>query len=165
MGFFRTQISNLEVLFYDDLSNRTGDYNRVFVRYSGKLQSTKLTAKHFSLFYNKVMFCLGKSEIAFMLWDDLNSAFKEGINKNTDFLNGDGYKLVFVSEASNYTKFSKASFYSNDTVKTKFSIGYEEFYSAMSVFAFLQYIINHSNDEDLQEFNNAIPYYIDGICD
>ncbi|MCL6614618.1 MAG: hypothetical protein K6U03_08415, partial [Firmicutes bacterium] len=108
----------------------------------------------------KVLYNLGNDPPAIMLRSKMVSVIKEGITKTTNVLEGDNYKLRLVPDKVNYKKKCNATFFGKEQPKTGFSWGGELYYAPMSVFAFLQYLIDKLSDETLAEFSSYLQAFL-----
>lgn len=151
MGLFNKPDAELNVEFFDDPS-QTLQEGLVSVRYTLRNGGSDRIARDVSQYLGKVHYCLGPGVPADRLQSTVIEALESGISKSTNLMVGDDYALRWVEAPGNPTKFCRAKFYPNRPPTTKFSHGGEDYYAPMSCLAFLQYIIDHLNEEDLAIF-------------
>lgn len=145
----------LDIEFYDDPSihpNMPAEAWLSLLPYSDIEIVSGLLSQYFCLFYSKIIYNLGSSPTAIMLRNVVETAFREGISKDTNLLIGDNYAIVLCDKKTTPTKTIQAIFFENGRIKTKFSRGGEGFYAPMGVIAFLQEIVNALPEDDLEKF-------------
>lgn len=150
MGFFSSTVASLEVDFYNDSMFDVD----CFVKYDGSLSGEKLFL-YFILYYKRISFNLNKYDV---LMEKLTNELKSlgsNLNKNYDAF-GQHYFKLLETQKSNYTTRCSADFKSNNAVVTKFYGSSVEMFAALSIRAFLQYIINTLSEDDLKNFALAL---------
>ena len=81
MGFFKKKTGELNMYFYDNLSDTLAP-TEVSVTYSLETEDVEILFKNFITFLGKVIYCLGENRSAYMLKNVISSCLYSGINKN-----------------------------------------------------------------------------------
>jgi len=152
MGLLKMKVAEIIVEFYDEKKDSLKPSN-VYISYWTNRSSMKEYATHFINYASKISNNLGNSIGNQRLAEVLRICFSDGINKETNLLNGVNYKLIMVEKRSVYTKRYQGLVYDNNTIKTPCSIGQEDYFAPMSVIVFLQYFINNLSESNLEQFN------------
>ena len=153
--FFNKSRSKLNVFFKESRNDSIKTY--VEIQYSESCQDLEFVAQDYFLYYTKVLDCLGRSDPSYAtLLSIISNAFKNLLEKNYSIMKDSTYELEFMEDIQYPDWNCSAKFYDNSLPITKFDNGKEGYYASMSCIAFLQYIKNHFNEDDLPKFRDGI---------
>lgn len=107
----------------------------------------------FSAFYHRVLFIMGSSPWRGELERIISSCFASGISNNTDVIHGERYALELVMPKGRPCKYVKVRISPGGTLRIKFSYRGEEYYLPMGILAFLQYVVNDLDENDIAIFS------------
>ncbi len=151
-----TATGTLSIQFYNNPEDAQPT-EQVSVEYAPARQDPVLIANHFFSYTSRVLFNIGQDSPVFTAFLGLVSKTIRGsISKKTNVLTSAHFRMKLVKPRNVYTKYCYAKFFPDNNDQTLFSFGGEEYYASVSVFAFLQHIINTSSERDLQAFSTEL---------
>lgn len=150
MGFFSTTIATLRIDFDTESLKDTN----VSVVFEGNTSAEELF-KYFIAYLRKIKWNVGNSNELFnALEHEYLRNFKRNFNISRDF------GLPFVEQSQNNCVLTcNAKFLSNGGVTTSFKGQGPEFFSIISIYIFLQYIMSILSEESLSHFALALIMY------
>lgn len=150
MGFFSSTVATLRIDFDEESLKDTS----VSVLYNGSTKAEDLF-KYFIIYLKRIKWNVGNSN---ELFNSLEGEYLRKFNKNFNITKDFG--LNFIDQSQNNCSLTcNAIFLSNGGVTTNFKGRGPEFFSIISIYLFLQYIINVLSEDDLSRFALALFFY------
>lgn len=145
----------LVVKFYGESSKASGE-DTFSVEYKA-FDDPIVWAEHFFLYARKVAYNIeGDQRVYEAFLGIIVQHAAEGVTTNTNAIRSKLFRLKMVPQRKKALKTCRADFLGNGLLTTKFDLVGGDYYAPMSVFGFLQHIVNRGSDKELKVFSQEI---------